>query len=117
MVDVEGMNHEPVPAMVQRSKDRPMSKTTPAKQEAPAQRETKVHVIRPGAVYSLAQATPALGLTNTTLGREVRLRRLRVSRRAGRYFITGAWLLEWIEAGELKEKGGERNGREVNGEI
>jgi hypothetical protein len=60
------------------------------------------HVIVPGAIYSLATAQEALGLAAGTLPREIRLRRLRVSKRAGRYFILGAWLLEWLAGGELQ---------------
>jgi hypothetical protein len=60
-----------------------------------------IHVIEPNAIYTLASARAALGLTKTTLGREVRLGRLRAARRGGKYFILGAWLLEWLEAGEV----------------
>jgi hypothetical protein len=49
----------------------------------------------------MESARAALGLTKTTLGRELRLRRLRCAKRAGRYFILGEWLLEWLRAGEL----------------
>lgn len=52
------------------------------------------------AVYSLGGARMALGLPDSCLRREIRLKRLRVSKRAGRYFILGKWLLEWIEGGE-----------------
>jgi hypothetical protein len=31
----------------------------------------------------------------------VREGRLRIARRAGRYYILGRWLLEWLEGGEL----------------
>jgi hypothetical protein len=62
------------------------------------------HVIEPRGVYSLAAAKEALGLKKETLAREARLGRLRVSKRAGRYFILGAWLLEWVEAGEVRRR-------------
>jgi hypothetical protein len=58
-------------------------------------------VIHPRAVYSPAAAQAALGLPKTTLHREVRLGRLRVSKRAGRYFLLGEWLLEWLRNGEV----------------
>jgi hypothetical protein len=58
------------------------------------------HIIHPRAVYSLAAAQLALGLPKTTLGREVRLGRLRVAKRAGRYFVLGEWLLQWLLEGE-----------------
>ncbi len=64
------------------------------------------HVIHPSAVYSVAAARQALGLKSTTVRREVREGRLRVSKRAGRYFILGAWLLQWLEAGELRRRKG-----------
>jgi hypothetical protein len=58
--------------------------------------------IEPNSVYSLDQARQLLGLAKGCLPREIRLGRLRVAKRAGRYLITGAWLLQWIEGGELK---------------
>jgi hypothetical protein len=60
-----------------------------------------VPVIAPTAVYSIEQAQAALGLKRTTLAREIRLGRLRVARRGGKYLVLGKWLLQWIEAGEL----------------
>jgi hypothetical protein len=71
--------------------------------EAPS--TPKVPVIDPRAVFTIDQARNALGLTKACLPREVRLRRLRVAKRGGRYFILGSWLLEWIEAGEVPAKG------------
>ncbi len=59
-------------------------------------------VIHPTAVYSLADAARLLGLRKNCLPREVRLGRLRVSKRAGRYFVLGQWLLEWVAGGELR---------------
>jgi hypothetical protein len=62
------------------------------------------HTLVPTAVYDLEAARLAFGLTKTTLGRELRLGRLRVSKRAGRYFLLGEWLLEWLRAGELRRR-------------
>jgi hypothetical protein len=62
------------------------------------------HTLHPRTIYSLESARAALGLAQATLRREIRLGRLRVSKRAGRYFILGAWLLEWLEAGEVRRK-------------
>jgi hypothetical protein len=59
------------------------------------------HIIDPNGVYSLDGAQRALGLTRTTLRREVRMGRLRVAKRAGRYFIVGEWLLDWLREGEV----------------
>jgi hypothetical protein len=58
------------------------------------------HHIDRDAVYSLASATTALGLTKECLSREIRLGRLQARKRAGRYWITGAWLLEWLQTGK-----------------
>jgi hypothetical protein len=62
------------------------------------------HVIEPHGVYSLAAAREALGLKKDTLAREVRLGRLRVSKRAGRYYLLGRWLLQWLEGGEVRRR-------------
>jgi hypothetical protein len=63
-----------------------------------------VHVIDPKAVYTIPQARHALGLARGTLPRESRLGRLRVARRAGKHYVLGAWLLEWLEAGEVRRE-------------
>jgi hypothetical protein len=63
-----------------------------------------VHVIDPNAAYTLETARAALGLPATCLRREVRLGRLRVSKRSGRYYILGEWILEWIREGEIKRR-------------
>jgi hypothetical protein len=57
--------------------------------------------ITPGHVYDLQSVRAALGLPKSTLPREIRLGRLRVSKRAGRYFILGEWLMEWLRDGEV----------------
>jgi hypothetical protein len=67
------------------------------------------HTIVPTAVYDLEAARIALGVMKTTLRREVRLGRLRVTKRAGRYFVLGEWLLEWLRAGEVYRKRCESN--------
>jgi hypothetical protein len=63
-----------------------------------------LHVIDPRGVYSRQALQKALGLSKTTLAREIRLGRLRVSRRSGRYFILGSWVLEWLREGEIRRK-------------
>jgi hypothetical protein len=70
------------------------------------------HVIEPSAVYTVESLRAALGLPKSTVGREVRLGRLRVTKRAGKYFILGSWVLEWLEKGEL----GHNRKREMNQE-
>jgi hypothetical protein len=59
-------------------------------------------VIEPTAVYTAPQARQALGLKLTTLRREIALGRLRVSRRAGRYYLLGEWILDWLRGGEQR---------------
>jgi hypothetical protein len=61
-------------------------------------------VIHPGSVFSIDSATAALGLAPSCLKREVRLGRLRASRRGGRYFILGQWLLDWLAAGTATKR-------------
>jgi hypothetical protein len=62
------------------------------------------HVIDPNAVYLLPQINEALGLRESTVRREVREGRLRIAKRAGRYYCLGSWLLEWIAGGELRPR-------------
>jgi len=57
------------------------------------------HQIYPSAVYDLESARNALGLPKNTLPREIRAGRLKVSKRAGKYFLLGVWILEWLEGG------------------
>jgi hypothetical protein len=52
----------------------------------------------------LDELRAVLGLPLTCLRREARLGRLRVSRRSGRYWTTGRWVMEWVEAGEVKPR-------------
>jgi hypothetical protein len=67
-------------------------------------RESCNPVINRRAVFTLETLRPLLGLSKACLPREIRLGRLRVARRAGRYFILGAWVLEWLEAGEVRKR-------------
>jgi hypothetical protein len=60
-----------------------------------------VPVIRSNAIFTLDSARARLGLAKGCLPREIRLGRLRVAKRGGKYLILGSWLLEWIEHGEL----------------
>jgi hypothetical protein len=68
---------------------------------APARGNRDIPVIRKNAVYTLESARAALGLAKGCLPREIRLGRLRVAKRAGKYLITGCWLMEWIQGGEV----------------
>jgi len=60
-----------------------------------------VHVIQPTAVYDLVTGRAALGLAKGCLPREIRLGRLRASKRAGKIFILGEFLLEWLQDAEI----------------
>jgi hypothetical protein len=71
------------------------------------------HEIRPTAVYVVDDARRIFRLKQSTIRREVREGRLRISKRAGRYFLLGRWLIEWIEAGELPRR---RPGKSGNGQ-
>lgn len=73
--------------------------------ETPAPRPTRI--IPADALFKLVELREVLGLPKSTLKREVRLKRLRVSLRAGCYWITGRWVMEWIESGEKGKKSAE----------
>jgi hypothetical protein len=76
----------------------------PAPSAAPAATPA-VHVIEPSGVYTVDDTRRILKLRQSTIRREVREGRLRVARRAGRYYLLGEWLLEWIRGGELPRRG------------
>jgi hypothetical protein len=58
-------------------------------------------VIHPNAVYWLTSLTEELGLKANTAAREIRLGRLRSAKRAGRVFVLGSWVMEWLKDGEV----------------
>jgi hypothetical protein len=62
------------------------------------------HVIDPNAVYNVEAAQRCLHLRKRTIALEHKAGRLRVAKRAGRYYLLGKWLLEWLEAGEHRPK-------------
>jgi hypothetical protein len=70
------------------------------------EQRVRPHVIEPTAVYSVAEAVAALRLRQSTIRRELREGRLRVAKRAGRYYLLGKWLLAWIEGGEVCRRKG-----------
>jgi hypothetical protein len=72
-----------------------------------------VHAIDPRGVYFPDDFRRLLRMREGTLRREVRAGRLRVSKRGGKYMILGAWLLEWIEQGELPPGRHQANGAGV----
>lgn len=66
-----------------------------------AQQGEQPHIVEPNATYTAQQLRLALGLRPNTLRREIASGRLRVSRRAGRYFFLGEFVLEWLRSGEV----------------
>jgi hypothetical protein len=86
----------------------------------PQQAANQPHVIHPTAVYSVEDARQILKLQKSTIRRELREGRIRVAKRAGRYFLLGEWLLEWLRAGELKRRrplAPSTNGTKHNGAL
>jgi hypothetical protein len=71
----------------------PRSKTAP-----PAE----VPTIDPHSVYTPGQLQRLLGLADSTVAREKKLGRLRVTSRGGKDFILGEWILEWLRDGASK---------------
>jgi hypothetical protein len=61
-----------------------------------------IHEIRPTNVYLVDDARRLLRLKQSTIRREVREGRLRIAKRAGRYYLLGEWILEWLRGGEVK---------------
>lgn len=61
-------------------------------------------VIEPNAVFTVSSFNQAFGLKSSTLRREIREKRLRYCKRAGRYYFLGSWILEWLLAGEMQAK-------------
>jgi hypothetical protein len=61
-------------------------------------------IIDANAVFTLETARTALDLKRNCLPREIRKGRLRATKRAGRYFILGSWVLEWLEQGEVRRQ-------------
>jgi hypothetical protein len=59
------------------------------------------HTVHPTTVYTADEVIRIFKLRKSTLRREIREGRLRVARRAGRYYLLGKWLIEWLEGGEL----------------
>ena len=70
----------------------------------PAPPPSAPHVIDPDAVYSVEEFQRALKLRASTARREFREGRLRVARRAGKNYILGEWILEWLRGGELPRR-------------
>jgi hypothetical protein len=65
-----------------------------------------VPVIHPDAVFDLHTLRETLDLKPGCLPRECRLGRLRYCKRGGKVLFVGRWVLQWLEAGEVKRRRG-----------
>jgi hypothetical protein len=69
----------------------------------PAATPLEVPVIDPTAIFTLSTLKDLLGrlgISPSCAGREVRLGRMKVSKRGGKCLFLGSWLIEWLERGE-----------------
>src|SRR5262249_9999510 len=66
------------------------------------------HIIYPSAVYTVEDLRRFFGLKATSVRCEVRLGRLRIAKRCGRYYCLGQWVLQWLGEGELETPAGPR---------
>jgi hypothetical protein len=60
-----------------------------------------VRTVPDDAVLRLDELRLILGLPRTSIRREVRQGRLRISKRCGWYWTTGKWVKEWLASGEV----------------
>src|SRR5262245_51002730 len=80
---------------------------TPARTEAASSSSSIDRLLRrvpDDLIVTLTEARQLLGLPKNCLPREARLGRLKVSRRAGKLWTTGAWLRTWIESGLVRRR-------------
>jgi hypothetical protein len=68
----------------------------------PPSRSDVPHIVHPAAVYTVEDLRRVFGLKASSVRREVRLGRLRIAKRCGRYYCLGQWVLQWFTNGELK---------------
>ena len=86
------------------------NKAVPLLAPAPLRTEES-HVIHADGVYTVEDLRRVFGLKASSVRREVRLGRLRMSKRCGRYYCLGRWVSQWIEDGELKRHCSQREPR------
>jgi hypothetical protein len=87
----------PKPRRRHQSTDTPSAPASSPPAEAEA-----VHIIHPTAIYDRESLRRIFKLKANTIRREVKLGRLRVCRRGGRYYFTGEQVWAWLLAGEQK---------------
>lgn len=61
--------------------------------------------INAGAVYTPPALAELLGANVEAILRDVRAGKLRSSRRCGKRFILGAWVVQWLSEGEQARRG------------
>jgi hypothetical protein len=72
-------------------------------------------IIEPTGIYRPSRIQAILGLKTNTIPRQVRLGHLQISKRAGRHFILGQWLIDWIESGKIQRKRRSKGVMSLNG--
>jgi hypothetical protein len=65
--------------------------------------------IRPNQLYTLETARLTISAKRSCLAREIRLGRLRFTKRGGKIYILGAWLLEWLGPGQVRKRAAEES--------
>lgn len=78
----------------------------------PARGTGNPHVIDPRGLYFPGDVVEVFRLRNSTIRREVREGRLKVAKRAGRYFMLGEWLIEWLRGGVVERRPSPRGSNE-----
>jgi hypothetical protein len=71
----------------------------------PAAAAPVVHTIDARSLYFPDTLQAIFRLRKSTIRREWKAGRLRISKRAGRYYVLGEWILEWLRGGEIRPSG------------
>jgi hypothetical protein len=72
-------------------------------------------VIDPNGVYTVESAAKVLNIPERALRNAIRAGELTVSKRARTHFLTGRWLLAWIEDGRVRRPAGDAEAVELMG--
>ena len=89
-------------------KDTPAAVPSPPVPRAATRPASAMKILDPHAVGTLLEWGQFMGLPRHCLRREARLGRLRTSRRAGKLWATGAWMIEWLDAEKVCRERGPR---------